>query len=80
MTLFKRPPDIPSSEITTERHYFGRRQFIRDAGVLAASALAVPSVLAACTRGAVQDESAGEVQGTDEKVNSYEEITSYNNF
>ena len=80
MTLFKRPPDIPSAEITPEGSYLARRQFVRQAGLLAASALTAPSVLAGCERQASEETSGGEVQQQEDKPNSYEEITSYNNF
>src|SRR3954469_22017076 len=81
--IIRRPPDILASEITPERGYVGRRQFLRDAGLLATAAVTTPSLLAACARDATQD-SGGDValaeQGQDDKQNSLEEITSYNNF
>jgi sulfoxide reductase catalytic subunit YedY len=79
--IIRRPPDIPSSEITSEALYLNRRRFLRDAGLAtAALALGAPTALAACTGDAVE-ESAGEVVGgRQERPNSYEEITSYNNF
>ena len=78
--LIKRPPDIPSSEITSERDHLGRRQFIRDLGLGAAAvAVGAPSVLAACTRDR-SSESAGEVSAQQETPNTYDEITSYNNY
>ena len=77
--IIRRPPDIPSSEMTSEALYLNRRRFLRDAGLAtAAIALGAPAALAAC-RGDSLEESAGEVvQG--EEPNTYEEITSYNNF
>jgi sulfoxide reductase catalytic subunit YedY len=80
--IIRRPPDIPSSEITPESVYLARRQFIRDASLGAAAiALAAPAVLAACTRD-LADESGGEVLSgaQDDTPNTYEEITSYNNY
>jgi methionine sulfoxide reductase catalytic subunit len=77
--LIKRPSDIPSSEITPEQAHLARRQFLRDAGLLAAGALALPGALAACARDVVE-ESAGDVALQEDKPNSFEEITSYNNF
>jgi sulfoxide reductase catalytic subunit YedY len=77
--LIKRNSDIPSSEITSERDYVGRRQFLREAGLLAAAAIAVPGTVSACARDAAE-ESGGDVVGQDDKPNSYEEITSYNNY
>ncbi len=80
--LIKRPDDIPSSEITPERDYLDRRTFLRKAGIGgAAFGVAAPQLLAACDRAAVE-EHAGEVGAAvpQEEANSYEEITSYNNF
>jgi sulfoxide reductase catalytic subunit YedY len=79
--IIRRPPDIPSSEITPEALYLNRRRFLREAGLAtAALALSAPTALAACTRDDAE-ESAGEVVGgQQEEPNTYEEITSYNNF
>ena len=65
--IVRRPPDIPSSEITPETLYLNRRRFLREAG-LATAALAVgaPTALAACTRDAAE-ESAGEVVGAEQE-------------
>jgi len=68
--IIKRPPDIPSSEITPERDYLNRRAFIRDAGVGVAAALIAPAALAR----------SAAAQGQEETPNSYEEATSYNNY
>jgi sulfoxide reductase catalytic subunit YedY len=88
--LVKRPPGIRSSEITEEKLYVRRREFVRvAAGAVAAAA--VGPWLSACRGESV---SAGapstgqtpligvkpKVVTTDEKWNSFEEITSYNNF
>jgi sulfoxide reductase catalytic subunit YedY len=75
----KRPADIPSSEITLESDYLGRREFIQRAGGAAAAALVVPRILSACGAETVQ-ESTGEVTQQKDTPNSYEEITSYNNY
>jgi sulfoxide reductase catalytic subunit YedY len=79
LMIIRRPSDIPSSEITPERVYLDRRKFVREAGLSAAAALLVPSVLSACTRDTLE-ESAGEVGGQGDTPNTYEEITSYNNY
>jgi sulfoxide reductase catalytic subunit YedY len=68
--LIRRAAEIPSSEITPENLYLNRREFIAAAGVGAAAAL-VPGSLAAC-------DSAGSQQ--EDKPNSFEDITTYNNF
>jgi methionine sulfoxide reductase catalytic subunit len=78
--IIRRPTDIPSSEITSESLYLNRRRFLRDAGLAtAAIAVGAPAALAACTGDRVE-ESPGEVIGQQEEPNTYEEITSYNNF
>jgi len=92
--IIRRAPDIRSSEITDEKVYLRRRDFMRLAGAAAAIAAAGP-VLSACANepasaAAPPPELAGGqtplanvkpgVVTTDEKVNSFEEITGYNNF
>jgi len=78
--LIKRPSDIAPSEITPEGVYLGRRQFIRDAGLGAAAfALGAPSLVAACSRDVAEDV-GGEVALQQDALNSYEEITGYNNY
>ncbi len=84
--LIKQAPDIPSSEITPERLYYDRRQFMQAAtgaalGVAGAAALGGPrgGVRAA----APQDDLPGvktSTFSTDEPQNTFDEITSYNNF
>ena len=83
--LIKQAPDIPSSEITPERLYYNRRQFMQAAsgaalGVAGAAALGGP-------RGGVQAAAPQDLPGitespfsTDEPQNTFDEITSYNNF
>jgi sulfoxide reductase catalytic subunit YedY len=63
--LIRKPADVPSSEITPESAYVGRREFLALAGSAAAA-----SVLAR----------AGVVVPQEEKPNSYEQITTYNNY
>jgi sulfoxide reductase catalytic subunit YedY len=89
--LIKPRPDIRSSEITDEHVYFRRREFLRAAGAVAVAAAAAPFA-AACGSEPVSAGSsaaAGQtplpnvkpmVVSTDEKMNTFEEITSYNNF
>ena len=80
--LIRSKTDIPSSEITSENTYFNRRSVI--AGLAAAglvgTARAAPANLAA---GTGRKELPGITPGpfsTDEPPNSYEEITTYNNY
>ncbi|MGH7678135.1 MAG: protein-methionine-sulfoxide reductase catalytic subunit MsrP [Gemmatimonadaceae bacterium] len=77
--MIKRPEDIPSSEITPERDYLDRRRFLRDAGLGAAALALAPSTLAACSRETSED-AGGEVGQQEDPPNSYEEVTSYNNY
>jgi sulfoxide reductase catalytic subunit YedY len=90
--LIRRSPDIPSSAITDEQTYLRRREFIKAAGTVALAAAAVPLLAcsgeaageaAAATEPVDQSPLAGykpRVVATDEKLNSFEEITGYNNF
>jgi sulfoxide reductase catalytic subunit YedY len=88
--LIRRSPDVRSSDITDERLYLRRREFMRLAGSAALAAAAGPLVagcgsdtLAAGGEGMTQAELSGiksKVVTTDEKWNSFEDITSYNNF
>ena len=77
--LIKKPDDIRSSEITDEKLYRNRRQFLKTAGfttIAAASGLS----LAGCAKTEV---SAAAPQGsydTDEEQSPYEAVTTYNNF
>lgn len=90
MAIIRRPADIPSSEITPESAYLARREFIARAGGLGA-AFAGASLLgglgcntedaraARAPRGQAADSAAGAAKDG-EKPNSYEDITSYNNY
>src|SRR5262249_15825880 len=79
-------PDIPSSEITHRKHYQNRRDFLR------AAAITVAAAASAVVAGEAWLEAKGAPHGRkfaninrgfpkpDEKANSWDEITSYNNF
>ncbi len=77
--------DLRSGDITDERVYLRRREFMRLAGGAVAAAIAAP-VLLGCDTGAAampQTPLAGvtpNVVTADEKWNTFEEITGYNNF
>ena len=84
--LVRKAPDIPSSEITDKKLYLRRREFIQAAAVTAVGAAAGTLGLSHADAApswprvkipAVQQTKYG-VAG--EKVNSYEDITSYNNY
>jgi sulfoxide reductase catalytic subunit YedY len=87
--LIKKPDDIRSSEITPEGVYLNRRRFIAVAGGAAAGVLASGGLASALAcddaAGPGPSVSGGEVAlgraaQPDDKPNSYEEITSYNNY
>jgi len=83
--LIRRPPPgwsprIAASEITSESVYLGRRRFVRAAiatGVLAASGAVSPAGVAAGRQLSYQ---GNKRFSTNEPPNSYEDITTYNNF
>ena len=80
--LIKKPATIRPSEITSENNYLNRRDFIR-AGAIAGGTLLSPPVLSAI----VPTEARATLPGvskstlsTIEAPNSYEDITTYNNY
>src|SRR5918994_34911 len=85
--LIKRPADIKSSEITPKELYLNRRQFIASASAVA---LTAGAALAGIDLAAPFESRAGEklknlkkgpqAFDTSEKINSFKDITSYNNF
>jgi methionine sulfoxide reductase catalytic subunit len=93
--LIRPAADVRPSEITDEKVYWRRREFMRVAGG-AALATAMSPLVAACagegpggeiatTAEAAMGQSPlanikPKVVSTDEKLNSFEQITSYNNF
>jgi sulfoxide reductase catalytic subunit YedY len=80
--LIKKPADIRPSEITSEQNYLNRRDFIR------AGSIAGASVLAGTAFGAVVPEGertklpdvSKSAFSTIEAPNSYEDVTTYNNY
>jgi sulfoxide reductase catalytic subunit YedY len=84
--LIKKPSDIKSSEITPRDLYLNRRQFILAASATALSAGAVLSGLDASlsTQQVIAGEKLGDLRkssfSTSEKLNSFKDITTYNNF
>jgi methionine sulfoxide reductase catalytic subunit len=67
--LIRRPPDIPTSEITDESLYHSRREFLKAAGLGAAALSGVLPLGKAFGIGVDED-----------KLTPYDDITSYNNF
>jgi sulfoxide reductase catalytic subunit YedY len=94
--LIRTYPAIPSSQITDEKLYLRRREFLRLAGGAAAAAAAVPLLEGCSSEPAAAESRSGpdmfgraqsplsgykeKAVATDEKLNSFEEITGYNNF
>ena len=80
--LKRKPTDIRPSEITSHSNYLNRRQFMQ-AGAIAGGTLLAPAALGAIVpdkRGARLSDVGKSPFSTDESANSYEDITTYNNF
>jgi methionine sulfoxide reductase catalytic subunit len=70
--LIKKPDDLRSSEITPERLYHDRREFLRAAGLLG---------IAAATLGTVRSaNAAGQEVPLKDELTPFEDVTTYNNF
>jgi sulfoxide reductase catalytic subunit YedY len=92
--LIRKPSDIPSSEITSERHYLQRREFMRLAGgALVGAAVGMTGACGSDKVGASSVAETPEAGGqtaipniakrmvtTDEPLNTFDQITSYNNY
>ena len=80
--LIKKPSDIRSYEITSKDNYLNRRDFILAGAAAGSGLLAGPSLAAIVPdrrRAALPGVRESEFS-TDEKPNSYEDITTYNNY
>jgi sulfoxide reductase catalytic subunit YedY len=80
--LIRKPSDIRPSEITSKDNYVNRREFMRAGGIAAGLALAGPALSAVVPdrRRAKLSDVRKSAFSTDETPNSYEDITSYNNY
>ena len=80
--LIKKPADIRPSEITSHTNYLNRREFVRAGGLASGLALAGPAFSAVVPdeRRAKLADVRPSIYSTDEKMNSYEDITTYNNY
>ena len=92
--LIKAVPAIPSREITDEQIYVRRREFLRLAGGAAFAAATAPLLACASEPSAAEPQASGpfskaqlplagykeKAVSTEEKLNTFDEITSYNNF
>jgi sulfoxide reductase catalytic subunit YedY len=80
--IINRPPDILPSEITSKDNYLNRREFIRT-GLIAGGSLVAGQAAAAvvpASRGAKLDGVKESAFSTDEEANTFDDITTYNNF
>ncbi|MDH5594358.1 MAG: protein-methionine-sulfoxide reductase catalytic subunit MsrP [Gammaproteobacteria bacterium] len=85
--LIKKSDDILPSEITDKNAYLNRRQFLKEAGLYAAAASAGGLLLPVSSEAAVTHNKNGIYKDiatgpytVDEKLTSYKDVTSYNNF
>ena len=83
--LIKKSPDLRESDVTPKSLYLRRREFIAAAGVTAAAV--ATNAFGDHTSVFAQNPAAQKLTGlkksqysTDEKMNSYKDITTYNNF
>ncbi len=72
--LIRRPPDIPSSEITPERLYLGRREFVASLGL----GVAMTTGMAQRAEALMQRVHGGPPM--QEKLTPWDSVTGYNNF
>ncbi len=84
--LIKKPSDITATEITRKELYLNRREFIKGATFAVTSAAAGIALFGCDSQAAptVQGAKLGGISkskfSTDEKANSFKDITTYNNF
>jgi len=79
----KRPADILPSEITAEPVYIERREFLKRAGLVSAGLLAAHASLAnadPAPKGRKLPDIRKSPLSTDEPANTWEDITTYNNY
>ena len=80
--LIKNPANIRPSEITSRENYLNRRKFIQGGAIAGGSILAgqsLAAVLPGEQRTKIADVGKSKFS-TDEAVNSYEDVTTYNNY
>ena len=80
--LIKKPSDVRPSEITSKENYLNRREFMRAGSIAGSLALAGPTLGAVVPEAQrAQLANLGESEfSTDEVPNSYEDISTYNNY
>jgi len=75
--LIKKPDDIKPSEITPERLYYDRREFLRTASLLGLVSAAVSTGALACVE---PGNAATQEQQLKDELTPFEDVTTYNNF
>jgi sulfoxide reductase catalytic subunit YedY len=81
--LIRNAPDLRWSDVTPERLYLSRREFIRASSGAALGAIAGVGAAPRASAAPLQEPLANVKKGpfgTDEKPNSFDDITTYNNF
>jgi len=72
--LIRRPPDVPTTEITPRETYLDRRRFLGSAAGILTGVAVLPGALAACDAAATSDGQARD------ELTPYRDVTRYNNF
>ena len=78
--IIKQPDDIKASEITSKADYYSRRDFMRHATVALGAAWAGRVAFPVEASEKAYANAIKSPFSTDEKINSYKDITTYNNF
>jgi sulfoxide reductase catalytic subunit YedY len=80
--LIRKPADIRPSEITSKDNYLNRRDFMRAGAIAGGAALASPAIAAMVpeTQRTIIPGIVESAFSTDEAPNSYEDVTTYNNY
>ena len=80
--LIRKPADIRPSEITSQDNYLNRRAFLKASGIIGSAAIASPAfgAIVPAKRGAEIPGIQGSDFSTEETPNTFEDITTYNNY
>jgi sulfoxide reductase catalytic subunit YedY len=82
--LIRKPPQIRSSDITDETNYLNRREFLRVSGIVTGGSILGTAGKAWGASSAFKEGAFDNLRNsdlsTDETPNSYEDVTTYNNF
>src|SRR5258708_20604443 len=83
--LIRRSPDLTYADVTPQAVYLNRRKFLGGLGIATAAALAGRGLidLVSPSRAVSANTKLNTIKGpfsTDEKINSYNDVSHYNNF